>query len=276
MTEENKTIRLSFKAESSDGSPHWSGDLSSTITQIPALTEQITEALYKAIVAGQIPVNTRLSEAALAKSFGVSRTPVREAMRQLAGEGLLRFDRGRGAIVPAINPQEVLDAYQVRTQLFALAANLAAQRAIPEEKLELERTYQRMEERVAEEKPDEYFWELVNFFSIMVRAARNSVLSHWLERQRYIAWVAERVGIISLHAPGTIDASLSSFKSLLEALLTGDAETAERVVRVVLTRTLERTLPIIEAEGSLGDARAHSAATRPDRHRRGSRRQSAR
>lgn len=248
----------------SEDSDRWTLNLSSTITSTPVLAEQITEALYKAIVAGQIPVNTRLSEAALAKSFGVSRTPVREALRQLAGEGLLRFDRGRGAIVPAINPQEVLDAYQVRTQLFSLAARLAAQRASSDEKLELERTYERMEERGAAQEPDQYFWQLVRFFSIMVRAARNSVLAHLLERQRYIAWVAERVGVISLQTPGAIEASLASFKYLLEALVSGDADTAEKVVRAVLERTLERTLPLVEAEGTFVGSKSHAAAARLD------------
>lgn len=252
-----------------DAAPAWPG-LAATITPSPALAEQVGQALYKAIVAGQIPENTRLSEAALAKKFGVSRTPVREALRQLAGEGLLRFEKGRGASLPAVSLKEIVDAYQVRKQLFCLAAALGAERITPPEIVELEKAYQRMAKLAANEDGDNYFWELVKYFSIVIRAARNSVLENWLQRPRHMARISERVGIFSLHLPGTLAASLASFKALLEAIKMGNAESAERIVKVVMTRTLEMTMPLLEAEGGLSsmqqapnNGRRRSRATRP-------------
>jgi DNA-binding GntR family transcriptional regulator len=253
----------------SDGESAWPG-LAEAITPTPALAEQVSQALYKAIVAGQIPENTRLSEAALAKAFGVSRTPVREALRQLAGEGLLRFEKGRGATVPAVSVKEVVDAYQVRMQLFGLAAGLAAQRITAAELEKLEESYDRMVQLAKKNEPDDYFWELVNFFSIVVPAARNSVLENWLQRQRHMARIAERVGVFSLHLPGTLEASLISFKALLEAIREGNAESAERIVRVVLMRTLEMTMPLLESENGLSgiEKLLPRKAARPGRSRR--------
>ncbi|MPZ23457.1 MAG: FCD domain-containing protein [Dehalococcoidia bacterium] len=232
-----------------DDQPGWSDALSSTISARPALAEQVAEALYKAIVGGHIPENTKLSEAVLAKSFGVSRTPIREALRQLAGEGLLRFDKGKGATIPAVSLQEVIDAYQVRTELFSLAARLAAQRATDDECAALDHSYDRLRELAVGNDADDYFWGLVDFYAILVRMSRNSVVMDWLQNRSQIARLAERVGIVSLLMPGSIDASRTSSEALLEAIKARDARTAERVVRGTLTRTLEMTTPLLDAHG---------------------------
>ena len=93
----------------------------------------ITSALERQIVEGQRAPGTRLDERSLAKEFGVSRTPIREAIRQLASIGLIKDLGRRGIIVPKPTAAALLDAFLVVAELEGIAARLAAQRVTPDE-----------------------------------------------------------------------------------------------------------------------------------------------
>ncbi len=90
--------------------------------------ESVHDALRHAILSGQLAGGTRLVQAELAAQFGVSNTPVREAMRQLATEGMIRFDPYRGAVVHSPDLLEVLEVYEIRLLLEPEAARKAALR----------------------------------------------------------------------------------------------------------------------------------------------------
>ncbi|MAB14020.1 GntR family transcriptional regulator [Parvibaculum sp.] len=85
---------------------------------------EIADALEQEIGAGTIPPGTKLIEEALAKRFGVSRGPVREALRILSRDDLVRIRPHLGACVPELTPKELSDLYEVRTALFAAAIRL--------------------------------------------------------------------------------------------------------------------------------------------------------
>ncbi len=113
-----------------------------TVQELPQLTGLATgpqrqslvdiayEALREAITSGQLLPGTRLREAALAKHFSISTTPVREALRRLDREGLVRLSPNRGAIVAEFNLREILDLFEIREVLECRAVRrAAAQRA---------------------------------------------------------------------------------------------------------------------------------------------------
>ncbi|MCI0475909.1 MAG: GntR family transcriptional regulator, partial [Anaerolineales bacterium] len=75
---------------------------------------QVHQSLRMKIITGKIPAGTRLTEEDLAAQFRVSRTPVREALRMLERDRLIRLARGRGASVVSLNRQEVIETYQCR------------------------------------------------------------------------------------------------------------------------------------------------------------------
>jgi DNA-binding GntR family transcriptional regulator len=93
-----------------------------------ALVDQLAAALRARVLSGDLPSGTRLRQEALAIEFGVSRTPVREALRQLQASGLVDLEPNRGARVRRLSPREIRDAYEVRAELEGLAAALAAAR----------------------------------------------------------------------------------------------------------------------------------------------------
>ncbi len=88
--------------------------------------EAIADAIRDAIATGEFSVGARLRQDALAARFGVSRTPVREALRKLQAEGAIVIEPRRGAVVRRPLPREIREAYRVRAELEGLAAELAA------------------------------------------------------------------------------------------------------------------------------------------------------
>jgi DNA-binding GntR family transcriptional regulator len=87
--------------------------------------ERLAAAIQARVLSGDIPTGTRLRQATLASEFGVSRTPVREALRQLSASGVIAFEARRGAVVRGPTPRDVRDAYAVRAELEGFAAELA-------------------------------------------------------------------------------------------------------------------------------------------------------
>jgi DNA-binding GntR family transcriptional regulator len=92
------------------------------------LVDRLAGAIQTRVLSGNVPVGTRLRQEALAEEFGVSRTPVREALRKLQATGLVELLPNRGAIVRGPSAREIREAYEVRAELEGLAAELAAGR----------------------------------------------------------------------------------------------------------------------------------------------------
>jgi DNA-binding GntR family transcriptional regulator len=90
--------------------------------------ERLAGAIQAQVLSGAMPIGTRLRQEALATEFGVSRTPVREALRQLQATGLVELLPNRGAVVRGPSAREIREAYEVRAELEGLAAELAAGR----------------------------------------------------------------------------------------------------------------------------------------------------
>jgi DNA-binding GntR family transcriptional regulator len=93
-----------------------------------ALVDELAQRIQTRVLNGEIPMGTRLRQETLAAEFGVSRTPVREALRKLQASGLVEVQPRRGALVRGPNAREIREAYEVRAELEGLAAELAATR----------------------------------------------------------------------------------------------------------------------------------------------------
>jgi DNA-binding GntR family transcriptional regulator len=101
----------------------------------PPVRETVAAAAYRqlreAILAGRIPMGNRINEAELAAEWGISRTPIRDALRRLEAEGLVQASPGRGMVVPVLARADVEELYALRETLDGMAARLAAERATP-------------------------------------------------------------------------------------------------------------------------------------------------
>src|SRR5262249_11470961 len=111
-----------------------------------ALVNELAEELRDAILSGQLPSGTRLGQQALATQFGVSRTPVREALRKLEESGLVEIRPNTKAFVRGLSAQDVRDGYEVRAELEGMAAELAAHRMRQDELVRLRAVQQQFED----------------------------------------------------------------------------------------------------------------------------------
>jgi DNA-binding GntR family transcriptional regulator len=114
-----------------------------------ALVDRIADTIRSRVLGGEILVGSRLRQETLAAEFGVSRTPIREALRKLQANGIVSLEPNRGAVVRGPTAREIRDAYEVRAELEGLAAELAATRIRDAQLDELRRAERLFGEAVA-------------------------------------------------------------------------------------------------------------------------------
>jgi DNA-binding GntR family transcriptional regulator len=150
------------------GAANWSDGLPSS--------ERVYRQLRQMILSGELPPQTRLVEIHLGEQFGVSRTPVREALKRLTAEKLVLGDPVRGLIVHAPEPHEVSEVYLVRESLESLASRLAAQRISADELRQLRVILESMRDAVKNDRTDLVVSANIAFHDVIYRAAGNETL----------------------------------------------------------------------------------------------------
>jgi DNA-binding FadR family transcriptional regulator len=213
------------------------------------LVEQAADRLRAQITGGQWPVGTKLpGETTLAKELGVGRSTVREALRALAGAGLVRARQGAGVFVTATEPAEdwparlrraaVTDVYEVRLGVEVHAAALAAARRTPEDTAALRTAL--AGRRTAAAGDDAAFVDAdIALHAAVVTAAHNPVLADLFTEftptlRRGLIEMLDLVGLRTTD-PNTGD---DTHEALVEAITRGDAEAASTVLREELEGTL--------------------------------------
>lgn len=186
------------------------------------LTELVVTALRERILSGGVPPGERLIEGKLSEELGVSRMPVREALRQLAAEGLVTIEPRRGASVTSFTPQQMRELVEVRASLEGLNAKLAAQRHDDQQIAEMQRI---LEEgtRVSKDGADDAVMLMMNqrFHDALGSIAANSILQDIMRslRDRTALLFAS---INSSRGPQNWD----EHAAILRAVINGDAELA--------------------------------------------------
>lgn len=157
-----------------------------------ALVDDLAATLQAKMLSGELLSGTWLRQAALAEEYGVSRTPIREALRTLQASGLVELHPHRGALVRAPSAREIRDAYEVRAELEGLAAELAALRIMQPQLEELRTAQAQFREaldRLADRRPADDGspteidrWRKANdgFHRAIQAAAANDVLESML------------------------------------------------------------------------------------------------
>lgn len=195
--------------------------------------EQVRDKVYaklrEAILKGDLPAGERLVERRLAEQLGVSRTPVREALRLLEKEGLVSHLPRIGAVVAAIDDAEVLEVYRIREVLEGLAARMAAERISPEELAHLAELLHRLEELASEGDLDALEKVHREFNDTIYRAAGSprlhgmiNSLGDYIARSARTGWHTR---------PGRLAEAAREHRRLVEAIRLRDGDLAERAAR---------------------------------------------
>ncbi|WP_233191580.1 GntR family transcriptional regulator [Sporosarcina sp. P18a] len=198
--------------------------------QTVSITAQVTNAIREAVISGEYEPGKQLSEAALSQDYEVSRTPIREALKQLEREGLVEIIPRVGTCVRKPTEQELDELFTVKEALEGFAAGLLAETQNPVAIKQLEVAVALME--VAAQNNDTKLYAEANeqFHAAILAGADNSKLSYLLNLmlnqipyQRYVQ--------ISINNPERLKKSLKEHQGILDAILTGRREKAENTMR---------------------------------------------
>jgi DNA-binding GntR family transcriptional regulator len=201
-----------------------------------SVAERVYAALKQAIGDGSFKAGERLREIDLAARYGVSRTPVREALKKLEAEALVVDVPGRGLAVSKPSPDEIMDAYLVREVLEGLAARLAAERATETDRMRLSAILRRIRDAIAAEDPQRAIGLSNEFDRVLLQATRSQRLSDMIDAARASQG---RLLRLSLQYPGRLAQSAEERGEILQAIQEGDPEAAERATREHLRRARE-------------------------------------
>jgi DNA-binding GntR family transcriptional regulator len=182
--------------------------------------------LRAAIVEGVLKPGERLMEIQLAEELGVSRTPVREAIRKLELEGFVVMVPRRGTYVADLSIRDVNEVYEVRTALDILAAGLAAERITEEELEQMERILVQIGKYIEEGNMEAIVDADGQFHDILYQASRNDRLVGIINNLRE---QLTRFRSISMAYPGRLKNTLEEHSRLVEAIAMRDADLAKRL-----------------------------------------------
>lgn len=192
------------------------------------LREVVSETLREAIVSSVLKPGERLMEIQLAEELGVSRTPVREAIRKLELEGFVIMIPRRGTYVADLSIKDVNEVFEIRTALDVLAAGLAAERITDEELETMERILVQIGECVEQNELEPIVELDSQFHDILYRACRNDRLVGIINNLRE---QITRFRAISMAVPGRIKNTLEEHSRLVEAIATRNVDLSQQLAR---------------------------------------------
>jgi DNA-binding GntR family transcriptional regulator len=193
-----------------------------------SLHDQAAQSVRELIFSGELPPGSFLEEAALCERIGVSRTPLREALKVLVVEGLLRHEPRRGCFVAEISERDVQQIFPVIALLEGRAAFEATARAGAADIAALEVMHQRLQEHAQAGRITDYYEANYAIHEAYITLADNRWLAQTIGDLRKILRLARHQ---TLHVPGRLQQSLREHLQVFEALKRRDCEGADAAMR---------------------------------------------
>jgi len=194
-----------------------------------ALYQEVADRLRRLIYDGELAAGAWIDELALAQEFGISRTPLREALKVLHAEGLVRLTPRRGSFVAGeLTPADLDELFPVMALLEGRCAYEAVTKATPAEVRRLDALHARLERLAARGDVAGYYENNYAFHEAIQQLAANPWLSRLVSGlRRFLKLLRGR----QLRVPGRMEASLEEHRQIMRALHRGDAAGAERIMR---------------------------------------------
>ncbi|MGI5911282.1 MAG: GntR family transcriptional regulator [Syntrophomonadaceae bacterium] len=210
------------------------------------LRELVLETIREAIINGNLKPRERLMEIQLAEELGVSRTPIREALRKLELEGFIVMVPRKGAYVADISIKDIADVFEIRAALEALAAGLAAERITDDELEFLERNLAEKADAIVKHDMSRLVEADTNFHEAIYRASRNERLFTIINNLRE---QIQRFRAMSLAFPGRMRQSLEEHRLIVEAIQASDIISARQLAQEHIENAENSMIESIKKEG---------------------------
>lgn len=208
-----------------------------------SLEEKVYFSLEDEILSGKLMAGESLTEVALSRRLGVSRTPLRSALARLSEEGLVRIVPNKGAVVLGVSEDDLVDIYKIRLRLEGLAAREAAARRTESDTKRLRESVELSEFYIQKNDPDRLKELDGEFHKIIYEISANRLLCKTLtELHRSI----KRYRKLSLSSPDRILKSISEHKEILRAIELGNGDEADRLTTMHVEAALKNLTGILK------------------------------
>ena len=205
------------------------------------LPTPIYQQLINAIEKGDLRPGDRMLETELASRFGVSRTPIREAIRRLETDGLVVHKPRIGAVVRVLTQQEIVELYEMRIVLESTAAQMAAKHCSNAET----RTLHDLNDQMLAHSKDPFAVATLNrkFHTCIFNAARNRFLT---QSYNSLSYSLILLGKTTLETDERVQNVYAQHEAIIGALISGDIEIASEVMRLHMATSLDHRLKVLQ------------------------------
>lgn len=188
----------------------------------------LREEIEELIAIGQLPPGHHLDETELAARFGVSRTPIREALIQLASMGIIEMRPRRGAQVATISAQQLVEMFEVMAEFEAMCGRMAARRMSKDEQTALQAAHDACMAARDADDPDEYFYKNEVFHGLIYSGSHNTFLSQQAMNLHRRLRPYRR---LQLRVRDRVKTSFHEHDGVVKAIISGDGEATAHLLR---------------------------------------------
>lgn len=209
----------------------------------------LREAIEEMIATGELQPGHYLEEGELASKFGVSRTPIREALIQLGSMGIVEMRPRRRAIVAQIDPQTLLEMFEVMAELEAMCGRLAARRMSAEEHKALKQAYEACSSARTHKTQDAYYYANEKFHQLIYEGSHNRFLA---EQAANLHRRLRPYRRLQLRIRARVQESNEDHAKIVKMILAGDEEGAVTALRKHITMHGQRFSELMAFLSSMG------------------------
>jgi DNA-binding GntR family transcriptional regulator len=191
-------------------------------------SELLREEIEEMIAIGTLAPGQHLDETVLSTKFGVSRTPIRETLIQLASMGLVVIRPRRGAVVAELGPQQLVEMFEVMSELEATCARLAARRMTPDEQAHLLASHAACKQAIESNDPDDYYYKNEAFHEAIYAGSHNQFL---IDQTRSLYRRLRPYRRLQLRVRNRVNTSYAEHDGVVNAIVEGKDELAATLVR---------------------------------------------
>jgi DNA-binding GntR family transcriptional regulator len=211
-------------------------------------SDQLVDEIEDRIATGFYALGERLDEQQLADEFGVSRTPIREALNQLSATGLVVIRPRRGAVVADVTPARLFEMFEVMAELEAMCGRLAARRMTPEEEQALRQAHLDCDNARDLGDSDEYYRRNELFHHLIYEGSHNAFLT---EQAMALHSRLKPYRRLQLRVKNRMQTSFDEHQSIVDAISAGDGNLAAEALRSHVVVQGERFTDLVSSLAEL-------------------------
>jgi len=207
------------------------------------LGERVYHEILRRVVDGRLPIGSKLDENELAATLNVSRTPVREAITKLIGNGLLVYQPYRGNSIRSFTAKEAFDLYEVRKLLEMHAVRLATTLATPQSIAGLRQAIAAVDTALQEGDLVAYSLADQHFHNELAQRSRNKTLIETLE---HLQGQIQLIRVIANRDPSVLEITAMERPTIIDAMAEGNAELAAQLMEEHISLVQERVTRVLQ------------------------------